>query len=75
MKIENLERAAAINRQLEKLRMIEMLLSEQHSMIVVYKTTSKDSQNECTWDDELRAVLKRAVRKIISDCEKEVEKL
>ena len=75
MKIENLERAAAINRQLEKLRMIEMLLSEQHSMIVVYKTTSKDSQNECTWDDELRAVLKRAVRKIISDCEREVEKL
>ena len=75
MKIENLERAVAINRQLEKLRMIEMLLSEQHSMIVVYKTTSKDSQNECTWDDELRAVLKRAVRKIVSDCEREVEKL
>ena len=75
MKIENLEKAVAINRQLEKLRMIEMLLSEQHSMIVVYKTTSKDSQNECTWDDELRAVLKRAVRKIISDCEREVEKL
>lgn len=75
MKIENLERAVAINRQLEKLRMIEMLLSEQHSMIVVYKTTSKDSQNECTLDDELRAVLKRAVRKIISDCEREVEKL
>ncbi len=75
MKIENLERASQINGQLEKLNKMKTMLLDQHSMIVVYESTSLNSSHESTWDDELCNAFRKSIAKRISELEKEVTTL
>ncbi len=75
MKIENLERASNLKAKLDSLYKMKTMLFDQHSMIVVYETTSLNSHHESTWDDELCDAFRKSVSDRISELEKEVETL
>jgi hypothetical protein len=75
MKIENIEKVQELASQRSKLKRISGLLAGNHSMIVVYETTSTNSEKESTWDGEVKALLTMIVEQRISDIEKEIETL
>lgn len=75
MKIENLEKVQDLANQRAKLKRISGLLAGNHSMIVVYETTSTNSDHESTFDGELKAALAMIAEQRISDIEKEIETL
>ena len=75
MKIENLEKVQELANSRSKLKRISGLLAGNHSMIVVYESTSTNSDNESTWDGETKAALTMIVEQRISEIEKELESL
>ncbi len=75
MKIENIERAVELRNKYTGLHRIAELLRENPSMIVVYKTTSVTSKNECTWDGKVKDELFETIQQRIREIEKEIEKL
>lgn len=75
MKIENLEKVQELANSRAKLKRISGLLAGKHSMIVVYESTSTNSDNESTWDGETKAAFTMIVEQRISEIEKELESL
>lgn len=75
MKIENLEKAQELMNKRSELKRMSGLLAGNHSMIMVYETTSTSSDKESTWDGEIKAALTMIVEQRISDIEKEIETL
>ena len=75
MKIEDLDKVQELAKQRSSLKRISGLLAGNHSMIIVYESTSTSSDHESTWDGESKAALTMIVEQRISDIEKEIETL
>ncbi|MBP3280063.1 MAG: hypothetical protein J6M44_14025 [Butyrivibrio sp.] len=75
MKIEDLDKVQELAKQRSSLKRISGLLAGNHSMIIVYESTSTSSDHESTWDGEIKAALTMIVEQRISDIEKEIETL
>lgn len=75
MKIEDLDKVQELAKQRSSLKRISGLLAGNHSMIIVYESTSTSSDHESTWDGEIKAALTMIVEQRISDIEKEIESL
>ena len=75
MKIEDLDKVQELAKQRSSLKRISGLLAGNHSMIMVYESTSTSSDHESTWDGEIKAALTMIVEQRISDIEKEIETL
>ena len=75
MKIEDLDKVQELAKQISSLKRISGLLAGNHSMIIVYESTSTSSDHESTWDGEIKAALTMIVEQRISDIEKEIETL
>ena len=76
MKIENLERAVAIQNELHRLnKMSDLLDNNRFPMICVYQNTSTGSDHEMTWDDIVTDGLKVVIDNRIEELEKEVKTL
>lgn len=75
MKIEDLDKVQELAKQRSSLKRISGLLAGNHSMIIVYESTSTSSDHESTWDGEIKAALTMIVEQRISDIEKEIEAL
>ena len=75
MKIEDLDKVQELAKQRSSLKRISGLLAGNHSMIIVYESTSTSSDHESTCDGEIKAALTMIVEQRISDIEKEIETL
>ena len=75
MKIENIENAQKLIKKRSELKRVSGLLAGNHSMIIVYETTSTSSDHESTWDSEVKAALTMIVEQRVSEIEKELESL
>ena len=75
MKIEDLDKVQELAKQRSSLKRISGLLAGNHSMIMVYESTSTSSDHESTWDGEIKAALTMIVEQRISEIEKEIETL
>lgn len=75
MKIEDLDKVQELAKQRSSLKRISGLLAGNHSMIIVYESTSTSSDHESTWYGEIKAALTMIVEQRISDIEKEIETL
>ena len=75
MKIENLEKAQELMNKRSELKRMSGLLAGNHSMIMVYETTSTNSDHESTWDPEVKAALAMVVSERVAEIEKEIETL
>lgn len=76
MKIENLERAVAIQNELHRLNKIsELIENNRCPMICVFENTSTGSGHEMTWDQVVLDGLKVVIDNRIEELEKEVKTL
>lgn len=75
MNIEDIERAQNLINKRAELQRMSGILAGRSSMIMVYETTSTNSDNESTWDGEVKAALMIALELRISEVEKEIETL
>lgn len=75
MKIENIENAQKLIKKRSELKRVSGLLAGNHSMIIVYETTSTSSDHESTWDPEVKAALTMIVEQRVLEIEKELESL
>ena len=75
MKIENLEKAQDLMNRRSEVKRMSGLLAGNHSMIMVYETTSTSSDKESTWDGEIKAGMMMILEQRISEVEKEIEML